>query len=432
MRTLSVSAAKCRTVAVFCAAPFLLASCDSVLAGIGGLMCSLAPDSDHCFQFSAVQSGDPAKCDKIKGTKFKSMGSNPPRDKCYLQIAENTGNYAACDRIKGGPMSYTKVGCIEGTAVKKDDPAGCARLSAGSAEHQRCAQSVGTPEKVKAKDAEYQALRQAFQDDPSDREALGKYEAAKKDLDSRYALMDYGARTEYLKTRREEMMSDIDDEDVRQAVAKDFNAFKQKNPDAKFTDLVGGLKDVTDRQKLFKELDENANKLVDDVKGQLQDYVDGKWEEAQEAATEKAGEWIDKNASDQLKGQLQRLSWMKEKYDKASEGYKEIEAKYAKMKAVYDEAVAINAKVKEFDALVAQGKIDPGRAKTLKGAVLLGKGLEYATGYVPVFGSTVSTISKETFETVVKVATKRAERSTGLDKCFSDPLNCDTDGISAY
>lgn len=133
-----------------------------------------------------------------------------------------------------------------------------------------------------------------------------------------------------------------------------------------------------------------------------------------------------------MKGQLQRLTWMKDKYDKASEGYAEIESKYAKMKAVYDEAVAIQAKVKEFDAMVAQGKLDPGRAKTLKGAVLLGKGLEYATGYVPVFGSTISTISKETFETVVKVATKRAERSTGLDKCFDDPLNCDTDGISGY
>ncbi len=60
-----------RTLAVFSVLPFFLSSCDSVLAGIGGLMCSLAPDSDHCYQFAAVQSGDPARCEKIKGTKFK-------------------------------------------------------------------------------------------------------------------------------------------------------------------------------------------------------------------------------------------------------------------------------------------------------------------------------------------------------------------------
>ncbi len=178
-----------RTLLVFALAPFFLSSCDSVLSGIGGLMCSLAPDSDHCYQFAAVQSGDPSRCEKIKGTKFKDVGSNPPRDKCYLQIAENTGNYDACDKIKGGAMSYTKNECLEGAAVKRDDPAGCAKLSAGSTERQRCALSVGSTEKVKAKDEEFQSLRQAFQDDPSDRETRAKYEAAKKDLNARYELM---------------------------------------------------------------------------------------------------------------------------------------------------------------------------------------------------------------------------------------------------
>jgi hypothetical protein len=63
---------------------------------------------------------------------------------------------------------------------------------------------------------------------------------------------------------------------------------------------------------------------------------------------------------------------------------------------------------------------------------LLDKGLEYATAYVPVFGSTISTISKETFGTVIELAKKRAERSTALEKCFDDPANCDTDKISGY
>lgn len=89
-------------------------------------------------------------------------------------------------------------------------------------------------------------------------------------------------------------------------------------------------------------------------------------------------------------------------------------------------------RVDEVNKMLAEGKIDAGKAKVLKGAVLLDKWLEYATGYVPVFGSTISTVSKATFWTVIEVAKKRAERSTALDKCFEDPANCDTDKISAY
>lgn len=65
-----------------------LPSC-SLITELGGMMCTLMPDSDHCYQFTAVQSGSPAACERIKGTKFKDTGSNPPRDKCYLQIALN-------------------------------------------------------------------------------------------------------------------------------------------------------------------------------------------------------------------------------------------------------------------------------------------------------------------------------------------------------
>jgi hypothetical protein len=88
-------------IAIIAMLPFVLSSCDSVLSWIGGYMCQLAPDSDHCFQWTAAQSGDTSDCDKIKGLRFKDGGSNPPRDKCYLMVAENTGNYDACKKIKG-------------------------------------------------------------------------------------------------------------------------------------------------------------------------------------------------------------------------------------------------------------------------------------------------------------------------------------------
>lgn len=89
-------------------------------------------------------------------------------------------------------------------------------------------------------------------------------------------------------------------------------------------------------------------------------------------------------------------------------------------------------RVDKVNKMLAEGKIDTGKAKVLKGAILLDKGLEYATGYVPVFGSTISTISKETFGTVIELAKKRAERTTSLDKCINDPEHCDPNGISAY
>ena len=133
-----------------------------------------------------------------------------------------------------------------------------------------------------------------------------------------------------------------------------------------------------------------------------------------------------------LKSGIQQLEWMKEKYDKASAEYEKINGQLEKLKKVYDEAAEIYKKIDDINKLVAEGKIDAGKAKVLHGAVFLGKGLEYATDYVPVFGSTMSTITKETFDATVKFATKRAERTTALDKCIDDPLNCDTDNISAY
>jgi hypothetical protein len=123
---------------------------------------------------------------------------------------------------------------------------------------------------------------------------------------------------------------------------------------------------------------------------------------------------------------------MKAKYDKASEAYDKLDKQIKKIKGVYDEIKGVYTKVDSFNKMVAEGKIDKGQAKVLKGAVLLGKGLEYATQYVPVFGSTVSTVSKETFGVVIKVATQRAQRTNSMQKCFDDPANCDTDGITAY
>jgi hypothetical protein len=36
------------------------------------------------------------------------------------------------------------------------------------------------------------------------------------------------------------------------------------------------------------------------------------------------------------------------------------------------------------------------------------------------------------FDATVKFATKRAARTTAIDKCIEDPENCDPNGISPY
>ncbi|HSD12966.1 MAG TPA: hypothetical protein VLC10_05390, partial [Patescibacteria group bacterium] len=140
----------------------------------------------------------------------------------------------------------------------------------------------------------------------------------------------------------------------------------------------------------------------------------------------------EEHGGDSLKRGISRLESLKEKYDKASEQYEAISEQVEKLKKAYDEVMEVYGKIDEVNKLVAEGKIDVNRAKVLHGAIYLGKGLEYATEYIPVFGSTASTVSKEVMNATVKFATKRAERTTAIDKCIDDPEHCDPNGISPY
>jgi hypothetical protein len=155
-------------------------------------------------------------------------------------------------------------------------------------------------------------------------------------------------------------------------------------------------------------------------------------DEVTDIMKEKAADWIKENGWDKLKWSLKNLEWMKEKYEKWSEAYNAIDEKYQKIKWVYDQVNGIYTKMDSLDTLVAQGKLTADKANVIKWAVLLQNGLTAVTEYVPIFWSTVSTITNATFETAIKVAEERAKRTTALDKCIEDPLNCDTDNISGY
>lgn len=335
-----------------------------------GATCEYLDDQDHCYQSAAVQNGNPEDCEKVKGEGFS--GSNPPKDKCYLQIAENTADAEVCDQIEGGIMSYTKEGCVEGVNEKID----------------------------KASGVDPQEFRKA----------------------------------------REEVMADIDDDDVKSSIAKIFSGYRDDHPGMSLDEQIAKMREIKENQETLKRYDEQANTLMDQVKDGASDFAGTtfddlygedvkKYQEAMEAKARKLAEEV---GGEKLTSSIAQLEALKEKYDKASDQFEKINEKIEKLKKVYAEVAEVTAKVDAINKLVAEGKIDLERAKVLHGAVYLGKGLEYATSYVPVFGSTVSTISKEVMDATLKFATSRAQRTTALDKCIEDPENCDPTGITPY
>jgi uncharacterized coiled-coil DUF342 family protein len=396
--------------------------------------CIFSADSAHCWQSAAVQGSDEEECEKIKPPEaFKSSGSNPPKDKCYLMIAQNTGNYDTCSKIKGGPGSYTKEECIQGIAVENVDPAGCRKLNGAALT--ACKNAISpliTGDKITDLDDKIKSTTDRLKDNPDDKELKDELNKLRN---QRNDLLDFsasGVKSQYTKERIGEIMDDVEDDDVASEIRKEYIKYRSQNAGADIDQLMDKLEDIKQEKEFVKRADDLANQLVDDLKGKIDEYTDEKKQEMIDAATEKGWEWAKENSGDSLKYYLNRLEEMKGKYDKASEKYEEISGKIEKIKKAYDEVAAVYKKIDETNKLLAQGKIEKGHAEAIKGAILLGKGLEYATQYVPVFGSTISTISKETFDATVQLAKKRAQRTTAINKCIEDPENCDPNGISAY
>ncbi len=427
-----------RYIFIGCFSLLVLSGC-RLITDLGNMMCTLMPDSDHCFQFTAVQSGSPAACERIKWTKFKDGGSNPPRDKCYLQIALNKWDHTVCNNIKWGVMSYSKDECISGVgdkllaeAVKKDDISSCKKLESypEKSVFTECVSKVANPEKLKSGDEKISSLIEKLKSDSSNKDLQKELAQLKYDKKLKYEMMTDAERAAYFSEKRKEIMGDIEDDDVASAISKEYTTYRNSEKD--INNLLDKLEEVTKKQKMIKQADEDANYLTDQIKEQLEWLVGEKQDEIVGEMGEKAKEWIEKNGGEKLKWSLKEMEWAMWKYEKGSEMYESMKGKYDKLKWAYDEVMGVYNRVDEVNKMLAEGKIDAGKAKVLKWAVILDKGLEYATAYVPVFGSTISTVSKETFGTVIELAKKRAERSTALDKCFSDPANCDTDKISGY
>lgn len=393
--------------------------------------CADDPDSKHCYQNEAVDNSDPSQCAKISGKEFKQYGSNPPRDKCYMMVAAKMGDYGICNKIKWGEMSYTKADCIFEVINEQGDPKWCDLLK-GKERYGECLDTFRSANALTMKDQTIDDLTEQLKNDPDNvqlKSDLAKAMETKKNL---FTYLSPEEQSSYVKEQREKIMEDIDDEDVSSLIAKEYTAFKQANPDADIFTLMEKMKSIADKQEAIKQIDEDANVLVDAVKEQMMGLAQAGQDELTDAMKEKAADWIKENGGDKLKWSLKNLEWMKDNYEKWSEAYNAINEKYEKIKAVYDQINGIYTKMDNLDTLVAQGKLTADKAYVIKWAVLLQNGLTAVTDYVPVFGSTISKITDATFEATIKVAEERAKRATALDKCIEDPLNCDTDNISGY
>jgi hypothetical protein len=336
-------------------------------------------------------------------------------------------------------MSYTKEGCVGDVgnkllteAVEKDDISSCKKLKSfpTSTTYTDCVSTLANPERLKSGDEKISNLIEQLKSDSDNKTLQKELAKLKADKQSKYELMTDTQRSAYFSEKRQEIMSDIDDDDVASAISKEYTTYR--SGEGNINNLLDKLQEITKKQQMIKQADEDANYLTDQIKEQLEGIVNDKQDEIVGEMGEKAKEWIEKNGGDKLKYSLKEMEWAMGKYEKGSAMYESMKGKYDKLKWAYDEVMGVYNRIDEVNKMLAEGKIDAGKAKVIKGAVLLDKGLEYATGYVPVFGSTISTVSKATFGTVIELAKKRAERSTALDNCFVDPANCDTDKISAY
>lgn len=393
--------------------------------------CVDSPDSKHCYQSEAVDNADPSQCAKISGKEFKQYGSNPPRDKCYMMVAAKMGDYGICNKIKWGEMSYTKVDCIFEVINEQGDPKWCDLLK-GKDRHGECLDTFRSANALSMKDQTIDDLTEQIKNDPDNPELKQQMDKALATKKSLFTYLSPEEQSTYIKDQREKIMWDIDDADVNSLVAKEYNDFKKANPTADVITLLDKMKSIADKQEAIKQIDEDANTLVDAVKEQMMWLAQAGQDEMTDVMKEKAADWIKENGGDKLKWSLKNLEWMKDKYEKWSEAYNSINEKYEKIKWVYDKINGIYTKMDGLDTLVAQGKLTADKARVIKWAVLLQNWLTAVTEYVPVFGSTISKITDATFEATIKLAEERAKRTTALDKCIDDPLNCDTDSISWY
>ncbi len=300
-----------------------LSSC-SFLESIWWMVCELVPDSDHCSQFVAIQSSSPSACENIKWTAFKDSWSNPPKDKCYMQIAINTWDESICNNVKWWLMSYTKEECQWETRTKV----------------------------VKTVDEQLEEINSKL--NTSIWSETSELLKQKKDLEIKlkdtFNKLPETEKSAYYTKKKDEILQFIYDEDLKQSIAHNYSSYRSKHQDDILAQLEG-LKNITETEKTAKELDENANTLVDTVKNTLVDMVNDKKDAILDEAQEKILEEAYNRSWANMKYMLSKMEWLKETYDKWSKMYENANEKYEKLKAAYEKMKDIQDKIDKIEQL---------------------------------------------------------------------------------
>lgn len=158
--------------------------------------------------------------------------------------------------------------------------------------------------------------------------------------------------------------------------------------------------------------------------GALQQVIETAVDKAKGPLTEKAAEKVD--------GVLARgWGWLKGKFGgeaKAPSGPGPVSSAVKVLGKVQDigekvgEVVKVKQSIDKLTEQVKKGEISEDRGKVLKGGTLLGKALAKVAGYIPIFGSTASKVTDETFGVALKAGNKLARHYTTTDCCVRDPL----------
>lgn len=242
------------------------------------------------------------------------------------------------------------------------------------------------------------------------------------------------------------IIEDIEDQDARSDIIKKFTEEKKKRDDLTIEQQRELLEEIKDQYEFGQAMDEKANTIkantVDKLTEKVDELVDEKVDEAKTGAwnwiKDKTYGWVkgrdpaNKKYVDAAKLAEEKYNKAVEKYSSALDSYKKGKDYFDKAKKAYDEVKQVMDNVRRLQDKVNAGKMTEGQANAIKGGVLLGKGLEYTTKYIPVFGDTISEITAGTFQATMKFAEKRAERTTKLGNCIEDPEHCDPNGISPY
>jgi hypothetical protein len=241
-------------------------------------------------------------------------------------------------------------------------------------------------------------------------------------------------------TRLSELVADIDDQEARSAIIEAFTRERKRQDDLTIEQQRELLQEIREEYEFNQAMDDKANTL----KAETYDKLTAKVDELVEEKKQGAWDWIKDKTYGWVKGRTpekykdaaalaeERYNKAVEKYNGALESYNKGKDYFDKAKKAYDEMKQVMDNVRRLQNKVNEGRITEGQASAIKGGVLLGKGLEYTTKYIPVFGETISEVTAGTFQATMKFAEKRAERTTRLNACIDDPLNCDPNGISAY